>query len=330
MVQHLRDPAPPRSGPGRKPSPHLLALIAAFLLSLTLVAGPGPAAKDDKGKDPKSEACMECHEEILAQVRKTPHHIGAKVGCTDCHPSTQEHLDDATADNIQTPRGKAALKACLSCHDMGGSAMAARHGAHAKADVNCMDCHFAHGAGTSADAKLVGTWARLIRKADRVDEALGPRDSSTAVTALCASCHKDSRADFKKPFTHRLGHGGMDCASCHDPHGGFGKASLKKSGGEAGCLGCHSEKRGPHVFEHVTGIAGDCLSCHESHGSANPHQLTRSNMAQLCLECHTEQPLPTFGTQPTGAHDLRSPRYQNCTSCHTAIHGSSRSPALLE
>lgn len=325
MVQHQRDPAPPRRGPGQDSRPLLLTLLLLFF-----VVTPQLRAGGADGDDPKNQACMECHEEILAQVRKTPHHIGSKVGCTDCHPSTKEHLDDPSSDNIQVPSGKAALKACLSCHDMGGAEMAVRHGAHAKSDVNCMDCHFAHGAGTSADAKLVGSWASLIRKADRVESLLGPNDHSNAVTSLCASCHSDSRAEFNKPFSHKMGHGGMDCASCHNPHAGFGSASLKRSGGDSGCIDCHSEKRGPHVFEHVTGINGDCSSCHEAHGSNNPHQLTRSNLAQLCLECHTESPLPTFGQQPTGAHDLRSPRYQNCTTCHTAIHGSSRSPALLE
>ena len=57
--------------------------------------------------------------------------------------------------------------------------------------------------------------------------------------------------------------------------------------------------------------------------------LTRSTVAQLCLECHSNITGTTLGSQPPSLHDLRSPRYQNCTTCHTAVHGSNVSPRLL-
>jgi DmsE family decaheme c-type cytochrome len=122
---------------------------------------------------------------------------------------------------------------------------------------------------------------------------------------------------------------GMQCYACHNPHG-RGDGNLKQTAaGEPACLGCHTEKRGPFVFTHGALVAGDCRSCHEPHGSVNPKMLTRSTVAQLCLECHSNITGTTLGSQPPSLHDLRSPRYQSCTTCHTAVHGSNVSPRLL-
>ena len=77
-------------------------------------------------------------------------------------------------------------------------------------------------------------------------------------------------------------------------------------------------------------VAGDCRACHEPHGSSNPMALKRSRVDQLCLECHSPIEGGTLGPQPPAIHDLFSPRYRNCTTCHVAIHGSNTSPALLK
>ena len=123
----------------------------------------------------------------------------------------------------------------------------------------------------------------------------------------------------------------MSCTSCHDPHGIARAGALKPTrGGELPCLSCHAEKRGPFVFNHVNGVAGDCLTCHESHGSSNPKRLIRARVDLLCLECHSPITPGVLGSQPPSFHDLRVPRYRNCTTCHTAVHGSNRSPALLK
>jgi DmsE family decaheme c-type cytochrome len=140
----------------------------------------------------------------------------------------------------------------------------------------------------------------------------------------------------QKPFTHRVVEGGvMDCSSCHDPHGRPGRESLRLTRmGEPPCLSCHSEKRGPFVFEHPTGqsvgTAADCFRCHEPHGSSNPKMLLRANVYQLCLECHSPIKPNTIGSQPPSFHDISLPRYRNCTTCHVAVHGSNLSPRLFK
>ena len=134
----------------------------------------------------------------------------------------------------------------------------------------------------------------------------------------------------KKPFGHNLDRGGLQCVSCHNPHGGQGRYSLKVDhSGEVVCISCHAEKRGPFVYPHVSEVAGTCLSCHEPHGSVNPNALTRARVDQLCLECHSPMG-NTLGSQPPSFHDIRSPRFQNCTTCHVTVHGSNTSPLFLK
>jgi hypothetical protein len=56
--------------------------------------------------------------------------------------------------------------------------------------------------------------------------------------------------------------------------------------------------------------------------------LTRHEVRFVCLECHANLPAAalaakaTLGTVPPSFHDLRSPRFNNCTVCHQKVHGS--------
>ena len=60
---------------------------------------------------------------------------------------------------------------------------------------------------------------------------------------------------------------------------------------------------------------------HEPHGSVNPKMLVRAQQYLLCLECHT-MASGILASQPPSFHDLRSARFQNCTTCHLKVHGS--------
>jgi hypothetical protein len=56
--------------------------------------------------------------------------------------------------------------------------------------------------------------------------------------------------------------------------------------------------------------------------------LNRAQVQYVCMECHSNLPVPkpppgsTIGTVGPAIHDLRNPRFQNCTLCHQKIHGS--------
>lgn len=303
---------------------------AAFLVfglgaaSLSLLAAgapdekPSPSPAAAAPQKAETAACADCHEQAK-DFSRNPHaripfqagraRVSGDAVCASCHGDTAAHVESSGEKPVERIlRGPAGAGFCLTCHDSTTDHGSFRNGAHANtATVSCLTCHSIH----AAPARL-----HLLAK-----------DS----VALCESCHPGKAAGFRdKPFAHRL-RAGMDCASCHDPHGRAQGSALRRTlGDELPCLSCHAEKRGPFVFEHVSGVAGDCMSCHEPHGSSNPKQLKRAQVSQLCLECHSPIAAGTLGSQPPSFHNVRLARFQNCTVCHVAIHGSNRSTTLLK
>jgi DmsE family decaheme c-type cytochrome len=120
----------------------------------------------------------------------------------------------------------------------------------------------------------------------------------------------------------------MSCADCHNPHGSVLLASIRTfNANERACFRCHGEKSGPFTFEHAPIRLEGCAACHEPHGSANPRMLVRQEVYLVCLDCHSNLPVPrptnaAIGVTPPAFHDLRSPRFRNCTVCHLKVHGS--------
>lgn len=276
-------------------------------VGLFILAGVAAHAQSDDG----SEDCAMCHEEVAAAFQETIHGI-AKRGapsCIACHGDGAAHMDEGgDPELISKPTGAVGVKLCLGCHGQTQSMFSVRS-AHTDTSIDCSGCHSIHGS-------------------DHGQRALLKQDT----TPLCATCHPNQSNSFRRPYGHRLDLGGLDCASCHDPHSGAGEHSLRVDrAGEGPCVNCHAEKRGPFAFPHVSGVTGDCMSCHQPHGSSNPMALTRSRVSQLCLECHSRiVPPDTLGSQTPSSHDMLNPRYRNCTTCHVAIHGSNTSPALLK
>ena len=277
-----------------------------------------PATSTAAAESTALPACTDCHDAMKA-VASTPHAHGmAKKGevpstvCQSCHGDGKEHIEGGgDKSKIYKPAGLAgANKTCLLCHDVATDKVSRHAGVHANtATVNCLTCHSIH-----------------------ASEPRAPHLLARKQLALCDSCHMTQVASFRnKPYAHRLGRGGMECSSCHEPHGLPGRDNLRTTrAGELPCLSCHADKRGPFVFQHGALAAGDCMTCHEPHGSSNPKQLKRAAVAQLCLECHSPIGAGTLGSQPPSFHNLNSPRFQNCTTCHVAVHGSNRDPQLLK
>jgi len=264
-----------------------------------------------------SEMCAGCHEDLAKAFVKNPHHIletDSKRGwetraCEACHGPAEKHIDSSSADDIRNPSKLAAAatnKICMSCH-LGRPTLAGRlESSHAADQVACTTCHKIHANGP---------------------HGLVPRTAS-AINGLCAECHTNVVAQFQKPYHHRIPEGAMTCVDCHNPHGSIRPAMTKSfAANEPGCLGCHGDKRGPFAFEHPVVRFEGCAACNEPHGSANPRMLTRPVVQQVCLECHANLPVAVSthkaaGVVPPSFHDLRTPRYQNCTVCHQKIHGS--------
>lgn len=276
-----------------------------------------PSAPASASSAAETPACADCHEEAKPFSRSAHARIVDAAGkrltgdalCISCHGESSAHVATSGEKPVARPLGAGDDGAfCATCHTPGGARHSFSPGVHAFGrSANCLSCHRVHATAPGIDHLL-----------------------SRPVAELCASCHPGPAASLRdKPFTHRLS-GGLDCESCHDAHGKRRDAGLRRTAVvDLPCVSCHAEKRGPFVFPHVVPGEGNCLSCHEPHGSSNPKQLTRARVDQLCLECHSTLNPSTLGSQPPSFHDLTLPRYQNCTVCHTAVHGSNRSPSLL-
>ena len=278
-----------------------------------LFAAPPPQGVKYAG----AETCKLCHEEIYGTFRKTPHAVLANKACESCHGSGVKHADSVSPADIVNPGKLSSEKfnqACLVCHANRKTPQGRIVSGHASNQIACSSCHSVHG----ADGKPL-----VARR-------------NAEINSQCAGCHISVWAAFQKPYKHRLPEAAMSCVDCHNPHASSQPQAMRASfANEPGCFRCHGDKRGPFTFEHAPVRMEGCGSCHEPHGSANPRMLTRHEVKFTCLECHANKPVPAnnpqgnLGSVPPAFHDLRSPRYQNCTVCHNKVHGSYVNRAFL-
>jgi len=117
----------------------------------------------------------------------------------------------------------------------------------------------------------------------------------------------------------------LKCSDCHDVHGTFGNSNLKSTADQnAICTKCHTETRGPFVYEHPAVKAEGCVGCHTPHGSQNARLLNVPNVNQLCNQCHSPVAAGTIHGMGAG-----SAAVQPCISCHTMVHGSNLGRSFL-
>jgi DmsE family decaheme c-type cytochrome len=298
----------------------LILTLGAGLMCANALATPaakGEAAKtvtaqtrDTNPADFVGEAtCATCHDAEAKGFGSNPHsklaleHGKNAVTCEACHGAGKAHVDGGGDVNKIFNPAKATAKevddTCLGCH-------AATHpnfdrSPHAKAGVTCLSCHSVH---ASADKE------QLLKAAQ---------------PALCFQCHTDVKPSFDMPFHHKVNEGLITCSDCHDVHGTFGNNNLKSTADQNMiCTKCHTETRGPFVFEHAAVKAEGCLGCHTPHGSQNARLLNMPNINTLCNQCHSPVAAGTVHGMNAGSSELTP-----CTSCHTYIHGSNTNPAFL-
>lgn len=303
-------------------------VLAAGLVSLCLALTA--QAQDKPSEYAGSSACKTCHADVWFNFFKNPHYKSIasgqqppeRTGCEGCHGPGAAHVaahgGKATIRAFSVMNATQVLDTCLTCHAKDFSRANIRRSEHTLAEVVCSNCHSIH---KSPVSKFL-----LARKQSE----------------LCYQCHTSVRAQFSMPFKHRVNEGFMQCTDCHNPHGDF--ATTWRSGlkprmvdqaqlDEEPCLKCHTDKRGPFVFEHPSVRVEGCETCHNPHGSMNAKLLRRPTEFTLCLECHNG--LGNFGRENTGelrlsgAHNLLSPRIQQCTTCHVRIHGSNADLTFL-
>jgi predicted CXXCH cytochrome family protein len=280
-----------------------------------------------------SESCKVCHEDQFNSFADTKHAKLANLanwkgkvqGCESCHGPGKAHLEDATDKtkiiSFKGKNSKQISETCLTCHAGKESHNNFRRGEHWRNDVGCTDCHTAHGA--SHGDSTVGSITQIGNVTRQNPNSATEAMLKSSEPQLCITCHSETKAQFTKPFHHKVMEGTMKCSDCHNAHGGFESKQAKLAVGvDAACIKCHTDKQGPFAFEHAPMKTEGCSACHTPHGSSNPKMLKRSQVRQLCLECHsgiTEQ----LSDGPTGGpHSQTSIRSTTCTVCHSQIHGS--------
>lgn len=293
-----------------------LLMLGAGIFCATALGAPAPKAKPAdthaqaaaSSQFVGSETCAGCHEEVTKKFADNPHtkmaqmHGANGVTCENCHGAGKAHVEGGGDTSKIFNPAKASTKEvdakCLSCH--AGAHPNFDRSPHAKANVGCISCHSIH---------------------QSKQEALLKAPQPT----LCFQCHSDTRASFNMPFHHKVNEGLVKCSDCHDPHGTFGPNNLKSTADQnAVCTKCHTETRGPFVYEHAAVKAEGCLGCHSPHGSQNARLLNMPNVNQLCNQCHNPVAQGAVHGVSAGSNS-----FQPCIDCHTFIHGSNMNAAFL-
>lgn len=261
-----------------------------------------------------AETCKTCHEDMPSKgfyktYEDSPHYVTTLDtkkgpewhGCEACHGPGKEHVegggDKSKIFAFKNASAKEISDRCLGCHTYGEEHSNFARSAHLQNNVSCIDCHSPH----------------------RPKESQHLMKEKTPT--LCYGCHQEAKLQFNQPFHHRVNEGLVQCNDCHNPHGGYLNRQLRATATQdMVCFKCHADKAGPFVYEHEAVKVEGCTACHSPHGSANARLLKRSQVNLLCLECHAftvdagPAAIPTFHNQ--------AQKYQACTMCHTAIHGS--------
>lgn len=295
--------------------------VYGFAVLIVFCQGGVALAQQPTGKpDAGTPICANCHEDKHASILMTAH--GAKNDaqgsmCQACHGDASDHLKDPLKFKPANliVHGTAAQKAdvCLACHKTGRQLAFWESGKHALNDVSCTSCHSIHGKDRGPTIEPLSTSFR-------------PNE-----VEICGSCHQDIRSQTLKPSHHPIMEGKVKCSDCHNPHGAVSPVMLRHATINDQCVSCHTDKRGPYVFEHPP-VEENCTTCHNPHGSSH-YKLLNEHTPNLCQDCHdaARHPgtvygggagftLPNGSPNPSGVNTRFISRA--CVNCHSAVHGS--------
>jgi len=274
-----------------------------------------------------TDACITCHDDSHQRFQETPmgkamaHPRNAleKLGCESCHGPGKSHVDAGGGkDTIPVRFSKDSRNSveeqnstCLSCHAK-GARLFWSGSPHQSRAISCVDCHTVH-YGSVAEKFAVQRLSSDARYTSPLTTNAGVKKQQPE---LCLDCHQMRRAQLQRSSHTPYREGKVTCTSCHNPHGSPNPSQLVQASVNENCLSCHTERRGPFLWEHPP-VMENCANCHEAHGSNNP-QLLKVRMPRVCDSCHVTS------RHPTQAQPLQSVKNFNrgCTNCHVQIHGS--------
>ena len=273
-------------------------------------ASPAPQVPAQAGYA-GNDACLLCHEDQGKNIASSKHgqannlrSPAATHGCESCHGPGQAHIDDEAKGHIKrfgTLKPAEVNETCLTCHNRGNHAgwEGSKHDAR---NLSCTTCHSVH---TPASAKF------QLAKATE--------------TQLCVTCHRNQVAKTERAVAHMpVREGKMSCSSCHNPHGSISNVKNLKTGSSVAelCVTCHTEMRGPMLFEHAP-VRENCATCHDPHGSSNDRMLV-VRMPMLCQRCHiaSKHPATLYDKDQITTNKSNRMFGRSCVNCHSTIHGS--------
>jgi DmsE family decaheme c-type cytochrome len=258
-----------------------------------------------------SDTCVVCHTDQEASMKgtqhgqaKNPRTPAAAQGCESCHGPGQAHVDDDAKGKIlrfKAMKPDAVSGTCLTCHNRGTHA-GWEGSAHASRNLSCTTCHSVHSPKSLEK--------QLVKKTQ---------------TEVCATCHRTQVAKTERAVAHMpVREGKMSCSSCHNPHGSISNVKALKVGSSVteSCTTCHTEMRGPMLWEHAP-VKESCATCHDPHGSSNDRMLN-VRMPMLCQRCHvaTRHPATLYDRDEITTNKSNRMFGRSCVNCHSNIHGS--------
>ena len=300
----------------------LLAVFAVALISIVVTYTPaaqGATASTNSGAAASgatyvgSDICQGCHQEqtakyaktkmakVFASAARTP---AEKQGCEGCHGPGSKHVEAGGGKGVgglvsfrkgaESAKQQAAV--CQKCHEK-GQRLYWEGGPHEGAGVTCTNCH-------------------------KVMENVSAKRNFAKATELetCFQCHQLRRAQLQRSSHMPIREGKLTCTSCHNPHGSQGPRQLKQNTINENCVSCHTERRGPFLWEHPP-VVENCGNCHTPHGSTNPF-LLKVRVPRLCQECHNYSRHPSQPYDPSGSTANTRVLGRGCVQCHPQIHGS--------
>jgi DmsE family decaheme c-type cytochrome len=258
-----------------------------------------------------TDTCVTCHTEEETSLKGTAHGQAenprspmAAHGCESCHGPGQAHAEDDAAGHISKMKEMKpgeVNQICLTCHNRGTHA-AWEGGAHDRRNLSCITCHSVHSPKSLEH--------QLVKKTQ---------------TEVCATCHRLQVAKTERAVAHMpVREGKLSCSSCHNPHGSISNVKNLKTGSSVSelCMSCHTEMRGPMLWEHAP-VKENCTTCHDPHGSSNDRMLV-VRMPMLCQRCHvaTRHPATLYDKDEISTNKSNRMFGRSCVNCHSNIHGS--------
>lgn len=260
-----------------------------------------------------AQTCLTCHNNAeVNAILQSPHFRSAdprtpaaQHECESCHGASPDHVQTMSAPAVvfkgigRFPPTAVSVQneTCLNCHQTDTRTHWAAS-EHQAADLSCASCHNVH---SSTDNVL-----HTLTQAN-----------------TCFGCHQDKRAEVQRRSHHPLTEGLMSCSSCHSVHGSVAASLLAKNSVNETCTSCHTEKRGPFLWDHQP-VAEACTTCHNPHGSTQSALLS-IRQPFLCQTCHQDVFHPSTLYSGTGIPDAGAAQQllgSACTNCHSQIHGS--------